>query len=168
MDWFRDQMKKGMNPRTYLLVGVLLAVLVWIHSLDVKQRALRARAGVPASSALAAPAPARAVGTLASAPEQGTPAGWGSDPFERRVLDAGETAGKARPAPRPQGAPARSGLFLQGIMNGPLGPTALINGDIVREGQRIGSREVIQIGRRSVLILDHGTVLTLTLKGDGS
>ena len=43
MDWFRDQMKKGMNPRTYVLVAFLVLVLVWIHSLDQKRRAIRAR-----------------------------------------------------------------------------------------------------------------------------
>jgi len=70
----------------------------------------------------------------------------------------------ARATPSPVG----SGLYLQGIMDGPLGKTALINGDIYREGQRIGSREVIQIGRKSVMLLDHGNVTTLMLKGDGS
>ena len=53
-------------------------------------------------------------------------------------------------------------------MDGPMGRTALINGDIYREGQRIGSREVIQIGKKAVMILDRkGAVTTLTLKGDG-
>jgi hypothetical protein len=52
-------------------------------------------------------------------------------------------------------------------MEGPMGRTALINGDIYREGQRIGTREVLQIGRRAVMLLDHGTVTTLMLKGDG-
>jgi hypothetical protein len=52
-------------------------------------------------------------------------------------------------------------------MDGPAGRTALINGEIVREGQRIGTREVIQIGRKAVMILDKGNVTTLTLKGDG-
>jgi hypothetical protein len=57
---------------------------------------------------------------------------------------------------------------LQGVMNGPMGRTALVNGEVVREGDRFAGREVLQIGARSVLILDHGTVVTLTLKGDGS
>jgi hypothetical protein len=52
-------------------------------------------------------------------------------------------------------------------MNGPAGRTALINGEVYREGERVGSREVLQIGARSVLLLDKGTVTTLTLKGDG-
>ena len=43
MDWFREQMKKGMNPRTYVLVAFLVLVLVWIQSLDQKRRELRAR-----------------------------------------------------------------------------------------------------------------------------
>jgi hypothetical protein len=166
MDWFRDQMKKGMNPRTYVLVAFLVAVLVWIQSIDVKQKSLRARnAAVGSAPAAAAPAPADRRGSevlLAS-----TPAGWGRDPFERRVGDSGEEPGRGRVAPRGGTAPAATGLYLQGIMNGPMGRTALINGEIYREGQRIGAREVIQIGRRSVMILNQGTVTTLTLKGEG-
>ena len=53
-------------------------------------------------------------------------------------------------------------------MNSPAGRTALINGEVYREGERIGAREVLQIGTRSVLLLDNGTVTTLTLRGDGS
>ena len=52
-------------------------------------------------------------------------------------------------------------------MSGPLGRSALINGSVVREGERIGTREVLQIGRRSVLLLDNGNVVTLTLQGEG-
>ena len=169
MDWFRDQMKKGMNPRTYTLVGFLVVVLLWIHSLDVKQRLLRAKNGaISTPAAMAEPAKAHlADGKGTAASFASTPPGWGRDPFERRVMDAGEEPGKARVAPRDGTNPAPTGLYLQGIMNGPMGRTALINGDIYREGQRIGTREVIQIGRRSVMILDHGTVATLTLKGEG-
>lgn len=169
MDWFRDQVKKGMNPRSYALVGFLVAVLFWIHSLDVKQNALRAKNGAAGSAPAAAVlAPGRAgVGKGTAASFASTPSGWGRDPFERRVMDAGEEPGKGRVAPRGGTTPAPTGLYLQGIMNGPMGRTALINGDIYREGQRIGAREVIQIGRRSVMILDHGTVTTLTLKGEG-
>ena len=166
MDW-RDQMKKGMNPRTYVLVGFLVLVLVWIQSLDAKKKAIRA--AMPAVSI----APAPAVPLTARIGEQGamrasaTPVGWGQDPFERRVFDGKESAGAARPVARTGAAPVTSGLYLQGIMDGPMGRTALINGEIYREGQRIGTREVIQIGRKAVMILDKGNVTTLTLKGDG-
>ena len=169
MDWFRDQMKKGMNPRTYVLIGFLVVVLLWIHSLDVRQKSLRAK-GAPTGSAPAAATAARDGQEHRGGSEAqfaGTPAGWGRDPFERRVGDAGEEPGRARVTPRGDTAPAATGLYLQGIMNGPMGRTALINGEIYREGQRIGAREVIQIGRRSVMILNQGTVMTLTLKGEG-
>jgi len=169
MDWFRDQMKKGMNLRTYVLVGFLIAVLLWIHSIDLKQKSFRAKGAAAGSAPVAATAVPDGSGNrrgseiaLAS-----TPAGWGRDPFERRVGDAGEEPGRGRVAPRGGTAPAATGLYLQGIMNGPMGRTALINGEIYREGQRIGAREVIQIGRRSVMILNQGTVTTLTLKGEG-
>ncbi len=167
MDWFRDQVKKGLNVRTYVLLGFLAAMLFWIHSLDVKRRELRAKMpAVTIAPAIAAPSSARLAersGTRAVA----TPAGWGSDPFERRVLDGKESMGSVRPIARTAAAAATTGLYLQGIMEGPMGRTALINGDIYREGQRIGAREVIQIGRKAVMLLDHGTVTTLTLKGDG-
>jgi len=166
MDWFRDQMKKGMNPRTYVLVGFLVLVLVWIQSLDQKRRDLRARTpAVTVAPAPAMPMPVK-LAAQGDARAEATPAGWGEDPFERRVFGGKESEPAVRPAAR-GAAPVSSGLYLQGIMDGPAGRTALINGEIVREGQRIGTREVIQIGRKAVMILDKGNVTTLTLKGDG-
>jgi hypothetical protein len=167
MDWFRDQMKKGMNPRTYLLLGFLIAVLFWIQSLDAKQRAFRAKAAaVTMTPAPAVPAVARLAERTGPRAAQ-TPVGWGSDPFERRVLDLKGSPGT--PVSAHTAPPAPDDLYLQGIMDGPMGRTALINGDIYREGARIGSREVIQIGKKAVMILDKkGAVTTLTLKGDGS
>ena len=167
MDWFRDQVKKGLNVRTYVLVGFLVVVLVWIQSLDQKRKEIRAKMPVVTL------APAPAVPLPARAAEQGemrasaTPAGWGMDPFERRVFDGKESAGAARPVAHPGTAPRTTDLYLQGIMDGPMGRTALINGEIYREGQRIGTREVIQIGRKAVMLLEKGNVTTLTLKGDG-
>jgi hypothetical protein len=112
------------------------------------------------------PPPPAAVAATARKDGSSTPTepGWGRDPFERRF-----GAENARgPAPRTRrAAPADPGLWLQGVMNGPAGRTALINGEVYREGERVGSREVLQIGARSVLLLDKGTVTTLTLKGDG-
>lgn len=167
MDWFRDQMKKGMNVRTYVLVAFLVATLVWIRSLDQKRREMRARIpAVTIASAPAAPLPAR-LAERGGKRAEATPVGWGSDPFERRVFDGKESVGQARPIARAGQPPLQTGLYLQGIMEGPMGRTALINGEIYREGQRIGTREVIQIGRKAVMLLDKGNVSTLTLKGDG-
>lgn len=167
MDWFRDQMKRGMNPRTYVLLAFLVGVLLWIQVLDQKQKALRAKN--PAVTLAPAPAiPAVRHEERDPAHASMTPPGWGGDPFQRRVADVGDSPGAMRPVPRATPSPVGTGLYLQGIMEGPLGKTALINGDIYREGQRIGSREVIQIGRKSVMLLDHGNVTTLMLKGDGS
>jgi hypothetical protein len=167
MDWFREQLKKGMNVRTYVLVGFLVVVLVWIHSLDQKRKEIRAR--TPA--VVVAPAPAALL--LARPAEHGearsaaTPEGWGSDPFERRVFQGTESAVSVRPIARTADAALPSGLYLQGIMEGPMGRTALINGEIYHEGQKVGKREVIQIGRKAVMLLDKGNVMTLVLKGDG-
>ncbi len=164
MQWLRKQMREGMNTRTYVLVGLLLAVLLWIHSLDEKTRSLRSRT---AAGGGAAPAPA----VLATASGRNdaatpTPPGWGGDPFDRRFRlgrePNSESVSNGKPSAR------ASGLFLQGVMSGPRGRTALVNGEVVREGDRIAGREVLQIGARSVLVLDHGTVITLSLKGEGS
>jgi len=165
MQWLEKHIREGMNTRTYALVGALLAVLVWIHSVDEKTRSIRAHAS--AAGAVGVPGPAvLAGGSDRSGPATPTPAGWGVDPFDRRFRlgkePSAEPAGTARGA-----ATGGSGLYLQGVMNGPRGRTALLNGDLVREGDRIAGKEVLQIGARSVLILDHGTVITLTLKGEG-
>jgi hypothetical protein len=162
MQWWTKQIREGMNARSYLLVGVLVVVLLWIYSLDEKTRRLRARgaagAAAPAASVIAAP-------TARAAAATPTPPGWGEDPFQRRFRVGGEPAPRATDT---AGAPRGTGLFLQGIMKGPRGRTALVNGEVVGEGDRIGGREVLQIGERSVLILDQGTIVTLGLKGDGS
>ena len=162
MQWLEKQIREGMNTRTYALVGTLLVVLLWIHSLDEQTRALKARArasgGAPPPAVLAVSPSGRG---QAATP---TPPGWGEDPFERRFR-LGGAPDRAAVKPATTTGPA---LFLQGVMNGPRGRTALINGDVVHEGSRIDGREVLQIGARTVLVLDHGTVVTLTLKGDGS
>lgn len=168
MDWLRTQVRKGLNPRTYVLVGLLMLTLLWIQSLDAKSRLLRAKAA-SGSAAIAGPLPAvLASGGRKTAPSDPTPAGWGRDPFGGRFTDGGRGVA-ARPSQQ-AADPLRSSppLHLQGIMAGPRGRTALIDGEVVREGGRIGSREVLQIGARSVLLLDQGQVTTLTLKGDGS
>ncbi len=163
MQWLRKQIREGMNTRTYALVGVLLAMLLWIYSLDEKTRALRSGS----AAGRGAPAPAM----LATASERGnavtpTPPGWGGDPFDRRFRLGREP--NSEPVSGTKPSARGSELFLQGVMNGPRGRTALVNGEVVREGDRIAGREVLQIGARSVLVLDHGTVVTLSLKGEGS
>jgi hypothetical protein len=164
MQWLRKQIREGMNTRTYALVGVLLAMLLWIHSLDEKTRTLRSRT---ATGAGAAPAPAvlASTGDRTSAVTP-TPPGWGSDPFDRRFRLGAEP--NSMRAPRGAVSASAAGIFLQGVMNGPRGRTALVNGEVVREGDRIAGREVLQIGARSILVLDHGTVITVSLKGEGS
>src|SRR5690349_2429054 len=157
MQWLEKQIREGMNTRTYVLVGALLAVLLWIHSVDEKTRSLRARAAT--AGAAGAPAPAvLAAASGRSGAVTPTPPGWGSDPFDRRyglgTEPSTEPAGTAGGA-----ATGGSGLYLQGVMNGPRGRIALVNGDVVREGDRIAGKEVLQIGARSVLVLDHGTVV---------
>jgi hypothetical protein len=163
MSWLREQARQGMNPRTYVLLGLLIAALVTVQSLDEQSKRARLRA----RGAGGAPPPAQ---LAASAPKQGlstpTEPGWGSDPFRRRFGPEGAPAAVPPSARREAPLPPGAGLYLQGVMNGPSGRTALINGEVYREGERVGSREILQIGARTVMLMDKGTVTTLTLKGD--
>ena len=166
MSWLSEQARQGMNPRTYVLVGLLVAALLYVQSLDgqAKRARLRAQAagGPPPPAQLATAPPKQGISTP-------TEAGWGNDPFRRQFGPGATAVGSATTSVERHSEPAAAGagLELQGVMNGPSGRTALINGEVVREGERIDSREVLQIGARTVTLLDHGTVTTLTLKGDG-
>jgi hypothetical protein len=160
MNWVLEQAKRGMNARTYVLLGLLAVTLVYVQSLDEQQKRARERSrvagGTPPPVAVAAVAPKTGITTP-------TEPGWGRDPFERGF----DTRARGQaPAARRPAAPTDPGIFLQGVMKGPSGRTALINGEVYREGERVGNREVLQIGTRSVLLLDRGTVKTFTLKGE--
>lgn len=165
MSWLGEQAKQGMNPRTYVLLGLLVAALVYVQSLGDREK--RARLGAGGAGSSAAPPPAQ---LAASAATRGTSTptepGWGSDPFRRRFGPEGAVEKRPGTAGGAEPAAAGPGLYLQGVMNGPAGRTALINGEVYREGERVGSREIVQIGARTVMLLDKGTVTTLTLKGD--
>ena len=166
MDWIRVGKSGRVSPRTYVLVGALVLTLFLIHSMDEKQKAARARAKAAATS------PMPAVPALAGRNRDALPAeaaaGWGRDPFSRTFLDAGDDLPAGRKGIGSRPAPAAKGLFLQGIMVGAMGRTALINGDVCREGDRVGTYEVLSIGKRSVMLMKNGTVTTLTIRGDGS
>ena len=165
MDWIRGGKSGRVSARTYVLVALLVVTILGIRSMDEKQKAARARAKAAATS------PTPAVAAVASRNRDALPseaaAGWGRDPFSRTFLDAGDGI----PIGRRTGvraAPAAGGLYLQGIMVGAMGRTALINGDVCREGDRVGAYEVLTIGKRSVVLMKNGSVTTLTIQGDGS
>ena len=165
MDWIRGGKSGRVSPRTYALVAILVLTILGIRSMDEKQKAARARAQAAATS------PTPAVAAVASRNRDALPseaaAGWGRDPFSRTFLDAGdEVPAGRRTGLRP--APAGGGLFLQGIMVGAMGRTALINGDVCREGDRVGPYEVLSIGKRTVMLMKNGSVTTLTIQGGGS
>lgn len=163
MSWLREQARQGMNPRTYVLLGLLVAALLFVQSLEGQEKRARLRARAAGS----APPPAQLAASVAK-PGLSTPTepGWGNDPFRRRFGPGGGPEATT-PTPRRGETVAGPALYLQGVMNGPAGRTALIDGEVYREGDRVGSREILQIGARTVMLLDKGTVTTLTLKGDG-
>jgi hypothetical protein len=166
MDWFRSGQNGRVSARTYGLVGILALTLIGVHAMDEQQKAARARA------VAAATRPVPAVAAPASRNRDALPAeaapGWGRDPFSRTFLDAGEAVPAARGGARFKPAPAGARMYLQGIMVGAMGRTALINGEVCREGDRVGSYEVLSIGKRSVMLMKNGSVTTLTLRGAGS
>lgn len=167
MDWISGKQGGGIGSRTYILAGLLLVTLLGVHSLDAKQKAARARARAVAAAALPPPAAALAARNR-DAYQNDIPAGWGRDPFGRTAQDAGDDDPVSRSTPSARPTAGGTGLYLQGIMVGPTGRTALINGDVVREGERVGPYEVLSIGKRTVLLILNGSVTTLALKGDGS
>ncbi len=166
MDWFSAKQGGGIGARTYVLAGLLLVTLLGVRSLDEQQKAARARARAVAAAAL--PPPATLAARMRDAYQNDIPAGWGRDPFGRTTQDAGDDDPISRSTPSARPSSGGTGLYLQGIMVGPTGRTALINGDVVREGERVGPYEVLSIGKRTVMLMQNGSVTTLALKGDGS
>lgn len=163
MEWLPRQLRTWIKPGTLVLLVGLAVSLPWIQSRVERREALPPKPAAAPPAAVAAPAPA-----VRRAQLDAVGAGWGEDPFARRFSAAGEE-GKPRVAPpsrKEGGRVPAPGLYLQGVMTGPLGRTALINGSVVREGERIGTREVLQIGRRSVVLLENGAVVTLFLQGE--
>lgn len=91
-------------------------------------------------------------GLVAAGPGDGLAASdahtWGPDPF----------GAPPAPAERPVGAThleSESPIELQGIIAGPSGMVAIIDSNIVRIGDHIGSERVLEITPRMV-VLQHG------------
>jgi hypothetical protein len=165
MDWIKGKKSGRVSVRTYVLVAALVATLFAVHSVDEKEKAARARAKA-AGASLLAPAAATLANRSREPMAADAVAGWGRDPFAKNSQDRGDDDGVIR-AGSGVGPPV-AGLYLQGVMVGATGRTALINGEVCREGDRVGPYEVFSIGRRSAMLIRNGSVTTLTLKGDGS
>jgi Type II secretion system protein C len=157
--------KPGMSPTTIAMLAILAGVLMWTWWLDAQQKTRRAARAVPAV-VTTLPTVAR----IAEPQRMASDTGWGRDPFERRVQETGDREpAVAPPAPAPAAGPpaaATLAVRLDGIMEGPRGRIALINGEGYRAGGRVGSWEVVQIERDRVVLRFGGTLKTLTLSED--
>jgi hypothetical protein len=75
MEWIAAGARKSGNPRTFVLLGVLALALAW--AVSEKGRPRQQAPGMAATAAI----------TPTSAPlAEPTPAGWGRDPFDPRVV----------------------------------------------------------------------------------
>jgi len=68
-----------------------------------------------------------------------------------------------RPAPPPAPKPRESDFKLSGIMRGPDGTVAIINGRYVRVGQTVSGAKVVNIGRHSVELQAGGQRLIIQM-----
>ncbi|HZV90441.1 MAG TPA: hypothetical protein VFF34_00390 [Candidatus Nitrosocosmicus sp.] len=75
MEWIAGEVRKSVNPRTYVLLGVLALALAWA----VSEKG-RPRHHAPTFGAAAA------LATTSAPLAEPTPAGWGRDPFDPRAV----------------------------------------------------------------------------------
>ena len=75
MEWIAGEVRKSVNPRTYVLLGVLALALAWA----VSEKG-RPRHHAPTFGA------ATALATTSAPLAEPTPAGWGRDPFDPRAV----------------------------------------------------------------------------------
>jgi len=75
MERIAGEVRKSVNPRTYVLVGVLALALAWA----VSEKG-RPRHHAPTFGAAAA------LATTSAPLAEPTPAGWGRDPFDPRAV----------------------------------------------------------------------------------
>ena len=87
---------------------------------------------------------------------------------DRLKLKAEEKAKPRQPietAPAPSSTPSPSSdVILNGIMYSAKNPVAVINDELITEGEKIGDVKVIEIRRDSVDVEKAGSIITLSLK----
>jgi hypothetical protein len=85
MEDVRDRIRRGVSPKTYVLVAFLLGAIVWIRTLDVRARPGRpGRPTAPAAAAVPVAAAPRPGALEPGAADPVAPTGWGRDPFDPR------------------------------------------------------------------------------------
>lgn len=80
----REQVREGMNPRAYVLAGLLVVVLLWVQSIGERARPASAPARAAGSGASAAAPAIEPTAGGKTGPSTPTPEGWGRDPFDQR------------------------------------------------------------------------------------
>ena len=158
-----------LSKSTYLAGGVLVLALLVIGGMDLQIKKSKARARSLGGAAPAVPeaaaqdvGPAVNRGNLGWARTDGR-LEWGADPFGNRFHISLPQADDAPGADEEEveGTPAVPSL--QGIITGPGGKMALINGELMRVGDRLNEIRLLHIGEDYVAVSQSGRSMTLTM-----
>jgi hypothetical protein len=161
-----------LTKSTYGAVGVLVLVLLVIGGMDLQIKKSKARARSLVAAAPVAPAVPGVVAQNANAAVSQSSLGWesmngglewGADPFtgKFRILvpqSEGETASDEEGPEVTVTAPR-----LEGIVRGPNGNMALVNGQLMRVGSTMNCIRLIHIGQDHVILSQGGRQMRLTM-----
>lgn len=136
-------------------VLVLIFIAAWANSFKVLKQKLRAKARAPAAPAAlplspaAVPLPQEQVQGNSAAREKDDGV-WVRDPFSGKTYSRLGDGGYVP-------------LELSGILWDPKTPTALIDGQVVKEGDTVGTFRVIRIEKEAVILSDGTKEVDLRL-----
>ncbi|MFH0777836.1 MAG: hypothetical protein V2A71_04310 [Candidatus Eisenbacteria bacterium] len=153
-----------MSKSTYVVIGVLVVVLLAIGGMDQQMKKNRARG----RSLSAAPQEMNLVASVPASSQQDvvdTNLEWGADPFgDKFSLPITPSEGEAAPGSEgPESGIVPPASRLQGIARGPGGEIALIDGELMRPGDRVGKMRLMHIGQDYVILAGGGQTVRLAL-----
>ncbi len=140
--------KKEKTELTITGIGVIFLIFLIIgnvQKIQAKKQSM-AKAGAAVTSSMSVPITFETVEREESAIKQG----WGRDPFSRGVSIADDVG--------------LDGLVLNGIMWDDVNPYAIINGDVIKVGDKLGSMKIIDITESSVILEQDNEHHILLLK----